>query len=174
MSIAALGAQIVALTLAPLTVVQPADAAGLVLLLLLGGPMLGERVGGRELGAVAAIVVGIVAIVAAGPSRSVDHAGTAGLVEGLLVVGALAAVPYAVRGWAGTDGLGVVFGAGFAFAAAAFSVKLVADSLASQAWLTLGVVGGVAAAAAIAGTISEQTALRARESDAGGAGHLCH
>src|SRR5947209_15101022 len=163
LSVGAVGAQILALTLAPLTVVQPADAAGLVLLLVIGGPLLGERVGRRELAAVGGIVVGIVAIVAARPVRSMDHAATAGLVEGLLVVGALAAVPYVLRGWVGAHGLGVVFGAGFAFAAASFSIKLVADSLASRAWLTLGLVAGVAAAAGIAGTLSEQTALQRRQ-----------
>src|SRR4051812_7989973 len=48
--------QIAALFFAPLTVVQPADAAGLLLLLYLGSRVLGERVGPRELGAVGAII----------------------------------------------------------------------------------------------------------------------
>src|SRR5215213_9118997 len=55
----ALPTQTAALLLAPLTAVQPADAAGLLLLLFLGSRVLGERVGMRELGAVGAIVAGI-------------------------------------------------------------------------------------------------------------------
>ena len=39
---------VVALLLAPLTVVQPALASGLLLLLVLGDRMLGERVGSLE------------------------------------------------------------------------------------------------------------------------------
>jgi drug/metabolite transporter (DMT)-like permease len=163
LGVATVGAQILALTLATLTVVQPADAAGLVLLLVVGSRVLGEQVGRRELTAVAGIVGGIVAIVAARPAQSMAHANPAGLLEGMLVVGALAAAPYALRRRAGTHGLVVVLGAGFAFAAAAFSIKLVADSLASGAWLTLALVGGVAAAAGVAGTLSEQTALQRRQ-----------
>jgi drug/metabolite transporter (DMT)-like permease len=163
LSVAAVGAQILALTLAPLTLVQPADAAGLVLLLAIGSRALGEQVGRRELAAVAGIVVGIVVIVAAGPAQSRAHASASGLVEGLVVIGMLAAAPYALRRRVGTHGLIVVLGAGFAFAAAAFSIKLVADSLASGAWLTLGLVAGVAATAGIAGTLSEQTALQRRQ-----------
>jgi drug/metabolite transporter (DMT)-like permease len=162
LSVAAVGAQILALTLAPLTVVQPADAAGLVLLLAIGSRVLGERVGRRELTAVVGIVVGIVAIVAARPAPSTAHASATGLLEGLLVIGALAGAPYALRRRVGTHGMVVVLGAGFSFAAAAFSIKLVADSLASGAWLTLGLVAAVAVTAGIAGTLSEQTALQRR------------
>jgi hypothetical protein len=117
------GLQILALTLAPLTVVQPSNAAGMVLLLVVGGRILGEQVGRRELTAVVGIVIGITAIVPSAPARSVAHTSEAGLVEGLLVVGVLAAAPYVLRWRAGTQGLVVVFGAGFAFAAAAFSIS---------------------------------------------------
>jgi drug/metabolite transporter (DMT)-like permease len=163
LSVAAVSLQILALTLAPLTVVQPADAAGLMLLLVVGSRVLGEQVGRRELTAVAGIVVGIIAIAAAAPSRSAEHTSPGGLVAGLLVVGAIAATPYVVRRRAGVQGLAVVFGAGFAFAAAAFSIKLVADALDSGSWLVLGLVAGVAAIGGAAGMLSEQTALQHRQ-----------
>lgn len=163
LTVVAVSLQILALTLAPLTVVQPADAAGLVLLLVIGSRMLGEQVGRRELSAVVGIVLGLVAIVSAGPARLVAHPSAAALVGGLLVLGALAAAPYLLRRHAGPQGLMVVFGAGFAFAAAAFSMKLVADSLASGAWLSLGLGAGVAATFGVAGTLSEQTALQRRQ-----------
>jgi len=49
--------EVVALLLAPLTVVQPCLASGLILLLWLGATRLGERPGRREWIAVAAIVI---------------------------------------------------------------------------------------------------------------------
>src|SRR4051794_34183960 len=58
LAVVALPLQTAALLFAPLTVVQPCDAAGLLLLLYLGTRMLGERVGPREIAAVVAIVAG--------------------------------------------------------------------------------------------------------------------
>src|ERR1700756_5771916 len=52
--------QVVALLLAPRVVVQPSLAAGLLVLLLVGERMLGERAGRYEYVAMAAIVVGVV------------------------------------------------------------------------------------------------------------------
>ena len=69
----------------------------------------------------------------------------------------------AYRRRAGVQGLGVVVGAGFAFAAGAFSIKLVADALVSGSWLSLGLVAAVAAIAGATGMLSEQTALQQRQ-----------
>src|SRR5204863_362601 len=66
---------VAALTLAPLSVVQPALALGLLLLLALGDRMLGERVGPREVAAVVAIVVGVTGMAWAAPSHVSTHAG---------------------------------------------------------------------------------------------------
>ena len=52
--------QVVALLLAPLVVVQPALAAGLLVLMFLGERMLGEHAGRREHLAMAAIVLGVI------------------------------------------------------------------------------------------------------------------
>src|SRR3954471_23229987 len=71
--------EIVALLLAPLTVVQPCLASGLVLLLWLGARKLGEAPGRREFVAVAAIVLGVVGVAWAAPDRTTDHAGTAAI-----------------------------------------------------------------------------------------------
>ena len=43
------------------------------------------------------------------------------------------------------------------------SIKLVADSLTSRAWLSVGLVAAVAAMAGVTGILSEQTALQRRE-----------
>ena len=151
-----------ALLLAPLTAVQPADAAGLLLLLYLGHRVLDEQVGARELGAVAAIVGGIVILTAAAPRREVAHVSGTEVLLPLLGVAALALAPIALRNVLGSRSIAVVFGAGFAFALSAFAIKLVADALSSSHWGTLVIVLGAAAAGALAGTLSEQTALQQR------------
>ncbi len=67
--------EILALLLAPLTVVQPCLASGLVLLLWLGVTRLGERPGTREYGAVGMIVLGVGGIAWAAPERTTSNAG---------------------------------------------------------------------------------------------------
>src|SRR4051812_21031691 len=76
-----------ALSLAPITVVQPALALGLVLLLFLGSRLLGERVRPRDLGAVAAIAAGLALLAWSAPESEHVHASTLTLV---VVLGALA------------------------------------------------------------------------------------
>ena len=60
--------QAVALLLAPLTVVQPGLAFGLILLLAVGARTLREPVGARDVAAVVAIVAGVAALFALGPA----------------------------------------------------------------------------------------------------------
>src|SRR3954470_13860732 len=90
----ALPLQTVALLFAPLTVVQPCDAAGLLLLLYLGTRMLGERVGPREIAGVVAIVAGIVILTLASPPREVTHPSGSSVLVPLLVVAAVALSPF--------------------------------------------------------------------------------
>jgi drug/metabolite transporter (DMT)-like permease len=163
LGVLALPIQTAALFFAPLTVVQPCDAAGLILLLYLGTRMLGERVGPREVAAVAAIVVGIVVLTLAAPHREVSHVAGASVLLPLLAVAVVAMLPFALRNVVGPDHLLVVFGAGAAFALTAFCLKLVADALDRQAWLALLLVLAVAAVGALVGTLSEQSALQRRQ-----------
>src|SRR4051794_19246077 len=163
LAVLALPLQTAALLFAPLTVVQPCDAAGLLLLLFLGTRMLNERVGPRELLAVGAIVAGIVVLTIAAPSREVTHVSGAAVLLPLLAVAAVALLPFALRGVLGADSLLVVFGAGAAFALTAFCLKLIADALDGGAWGALVLVLAVAGAGALAGTLSEQTALQRRQ-----------
>jgi hypothetical protein len=97
LSAAAAGLQILALTIAPLTVVQPADAAGLVLLSTVGSRTLGERAGRRELISVVGIILGIVAIVILTAARPADEVSSDRVWPGLLVVAAAAAVKWHCR-----------------------------------------------------------------------------
>ena len=163
LALSAFPLQTAALLLAPVTAVQPADAAGLLVLLFLGARVLGERVGRREIGAVAAIVVGIVVLTITAPAREVTQVESADVLLPLLAVAVIAVLPLALRNRLGANSIFVVYGAGFAFALGAFCAKIVADALDREAWLVLAAGIAVAAGAALVGTLTEQTALQRRQ-----------
>jgi drug/metabolite transporter (DMT)-like permease len=158
--------EIAALLLAPLTVVQPCLASGLLLLLWLGVTRLGERPGWRELVAVAAIVVGIGGVAWAAPERSTDHAGPGAIALALVLVAVSALLPYLLRTrlrdralWLG---LLATLSAGCGYAWTAIASKLLTDELAAGA-LLVGVLW-LATAAASEGLalLSEMSALQRR------------
>src|SRR3954453_15067423 len=155
--------QTIALLWAPVTAVQPADAAGLLVLLFLGARLLHERVGRRELVAVVAIIVGIVVLTIAAPKREVTHVQGASVILPMIGVALVALAPLALRRWVGASSLMVVIGAGFAFALGAFCAKIVADGIDRRAWVAVVVAIGLAALAAAVGTLSEQTSLQRRQ-----------
>src|SRR5665213_1801643 len=65
--------QVLALTLAPLVVVQPALAAGLLVLLLASERLLDEHAGRYEYVAVCAIVLGVLGAALCAPARHTSH-----------------------------------------------------------------------------------------------------
>lgn len=149
--------QVLALALAPLALVQPTLALGLLLLLVLGARVLGERVGRRELTAVALVIAGIACLAAAAPQRG-STVGGAGLVAAFAALVALAVAPYVTR--RRRAGLLAVLATGAADSVAALAAKVVAGELADGRW---GVAAAVAALAAVAGvlaTVSEMSALQ--------------
>jgi drug/metabolite transporter (DMT)-like permease len=155
--------QTIALLWAPLTAVQPADAAGLLVLLFLGARRLNERVGRREVVAVACIIVGIVVLTIAAPKRQVTHVDGTDVLLPMAAIAAVALAPLVFRRLVGADSITVVLGAGFAFALGAFCAKIVADAIDREAWLAVVVMVVVAAGAAAVGTLTEQTALQRRQ-----------
>jgi hypothetical protein len=154
--------EIAALLLAPLTVVQPCLASGLVLLLWLGAKKLGEAPGPREWTAVAAIVVGVAGVAWAAPDRTTDHAGTGAIALALVLVVIPIVAPYALRGRAAALGWLPVVSAGFGYAWTAIASKLLTDELATGALLVA--VAWLATAAASEGLalLSEMSALQRR------------
>ena len=154
--------QTVALLLAPLTVVQPCLAAGLLLLLLMGAHHLHEPVGRREVISLAAIIAGVVVLTVASPQRSDTSASAESLVVVLGALGLLALLPYAISRARHVSGLPVAVSAGVAFAWSGISTKLLSDALSTGNWT--GIVGWAAATglAAALGTASEMTALQSR------------
>jgi hypothetical protein len=119
--------EIAALLLAPLTVVQPCLASGLVLLLILGVTRLGETPGRREYGAVAAIVVGVGGIAWAAPERTTSNAGAVPIAIALALVTIPVLAPYLVRGRPGAAGTLAIVAAGFGYAWTAIASKLLTD-----------------------------------------------
>jgi drug/metabolite transporter (DMT)-like permease len=157
--------EIVALLLAPLTVVQPCLASGLILLLWLGATRLGERPGRREWISVTAIVLGVAGVAWAAPERTTDHAGTAAIALALVLVAIPVLAPYALRGRAGpvaTVATLAVLSAGCGYAWTAIASKLLTDELAAGALLVA--VAWLATAAASEGIalLSEMSALQRR------------
>ena len=154
--------EIAALLLAPLTVVQPCLAAGLVVLLWLGVTRLGEKPGRREFVAVAAIVAGVAGVAWAAPERTTDHAVTAAIALALALVALPVAAPYALRRGAGAAGTLAVLSAGFGYAWTAIASKLLTDELAAGALLVAVLWLATAAASEGIALLSEMSALQSR------------
>lgn len=154
--------EIAALLLAPLTVVQPCIASGLILLLWLGTTRLGEAPGRRELTAVAAIVIGIAGVAWAAPERSTDHAGAGAVAVALALVAVPVLAPYAFRRRTGVIGTLAVLSAGCGYAWTAIASKLLTDELAAGAVLVALAWLATAAASEGLALLSEMSALQRR------------
>src|SRR5436190_5919422 len=153
---------VAALLLAPLTVVQPALASGLLLLLVLGDRMLGERVGRLEVSAVLAIVRGVAGLAWAAPEHTTSHAGFARLAPALGGLAVLAAAPYAARRETAAGSALLPLSAGCAFAWTGISSKLIADYLSSSSWAAAAAWGAATGLVAGVGLLSEMSALQRR------------
>jgi drug/metabolite transporter (DMT)-like permease len=154
--------EIVALLLAPLTVVQPCLASGLVLLLWLGVTRLGETPGRREYGAVAAIVIGVGGIAWAAPERTTSNAGAVPIAIALGLVAIPIVAPYLVRGRPGAAGTLAIVAAGFGYAWTAIASKLLTDELSAGSLLVAVVWLATAAASEGLALLSEMSALGRR------------
>jgi uncharacterized membrane protein len=167
--------EIGALLLAPLTVVQPCLASGLILLLWLGAKRLGERPGQREWIAVAAIVLGVLGVALVAPERTTDHADAGAIALALALIAVPIAAPYVLRTRLGdsprqsgvkvgsaTLGMLAVISAGCGYAWTAIASKLLTDELAAGTLLVA--VAWLATAAASEGLalLSEMSALQRR------------
>jgi drug/metabolite transporter (DMT)-like permease len=154
--------QLWALSLAPITVVQPTLALGLLLLLVLGVTMLHEHVGRRECAAVVLVILGVTTIAVSAPPESHSYDTGAGLIVALALLGLVTTVPWLVPGVRKQGAFLLVLAAGAADAWAAFASKLITDELhigrpfAALAW-ALG-----AGAAVGLGFLCETTALQRR------------
>lgn len=158
--------EIAALLLAPLTVVQPCIASGLLLLLWLGATRLEERPGRREFLAVAAIVGGIAGVAWAAPERSTDHAGAGAIALALVLVALPLLAPYALRRPLARNarrlGLFATVSAGCGYAWTAIASKLLTDQLAAGTLVVAALWLVTAAASEGLALLSEMSALQRR------------
>jgi drug/metabolite transporter (DMT)-like permease len=158
--------EIAALALAPLTVVQPCLASGLVLLLWLGVTRLGEKPGRREFLAVGAIVAGIAGVAWAAPDRSTDHAGAAAIALALVAVALPLLAPYLLRRRLAENarrlGLLATVGAGCGYAWTAIASKLLTDELAAGTVVVAVLWLATAAGSEGLALLSEMSALQRR------------
>jgi hypothetical protein len=155
--------QVLALLLAPLVVVQPALAMGLIVLLFLGQRMLGEHAGRHEHIAMAAIVIGVIGAGLCAPPRSTGHTSerlTITLV--LLGLGVASLLPYMLRAIHRSPASVTIVCAGLAFGWSGIATKLASDDL-SHGHLVVAAAWGLSTAAASAvGVLSESSSLQAR------------
>ena len=154
--------EILALMLAPLTVVQPCLASGLILLLWLGITKLGETPGKREFIAVAAIATGVVGVALVAPDRSTDHADTEVIALALAIVAVPIALPYLLRGRPLAGGTIAVISAGAGYAWTAIASKLLTDELAAGALVVAAAWLATAAISEGLALLSEMSALQRR------------
>jgi drug/metabolite transporter (DMT)-like permease len=139
--------QLGALALAPLTVVQPTLALGLVVLLALGARLLGEPVGVRGLAGTAGIAAGVGALAWSAPEPSHVQGSAIAIAGWLIALGAIAGAPWLPR--RSPRGDVFAFAAGCAFAGSALTSKLLVDALAAGDLVSA--VGWAAATVALAG-----------------------
>jgi drug/metabolite transporter (DMT)-like permease len=161
LGLAGFGLQVIALRHVALSLVQPLLATGLLGLLAFSVGVLGEPVGRREVGAVAAIVVGVSAIALADPRRGANAAPGLAFVIVAVVLGLVAASAFARRR---PGGGGLLSGAIAADALAALAAAQAAHALPAllpaAGWCALAGAGGVAAIAAESAVLQRRGAAR--------------
>jgi drug/metabolite transporter (DMT)-like permease len=155
--------QLLALLLAPLVVVQPALAGGLLVLLLLGQRMLGEHAGKYEYLSMAAIAIGVIGAGLAAPPRSSTHTSQELTITLVLVgLGCASLLPYLLHVLRRSPATVTMIGAGLAFAWSGVATKLASDDLAQGHLLPAAAWALSTAAASGVGVLSEMSALQSR------------
>jgi drug/metabolite transporter (DMT)-like permease len=147
------------LTLAPVTLVQPTLAVGLVLLLVAGSRVLGEHVGPREWLGAAAVIAGVVALAFAGLRHTDAAPSPGGIVAAAAVLGSVTALPF-VSHRARRSAWGLIAGGGCAFALSALTSKLLTIELAHGRPLAALGWGLATAVSSGLGLLTDMTAMQ--------------
>jgi hypothetical protein len=154
--------QALALLLAPLTLVRPVLASGLVVLMAIGHRADGRRIDRGEWASLGAIVVGVAGLAAAAPARTEIHAGPGRLTATMGALGLLVLAPLALRRLLRPPTALVIAAAGLAAAWSGLATKLAADDLARGDWAGVAFWSAGTGAAALVGLLGESTALQTR------------
>ncbi len=160
------GFHVGALLLAPLTVVQPSLAAGLVVLLVASARHDAERVRARDVLAVAAISLGVIGVTLTASQRNALSTNPAQLALALSPLAAAAIAPYGLAlrfsGHERSGGVSATLGAGAAYALTGLTTKLVSDRLAAGDWVGAVLWLTITASAAGLALLDQTTALQRR------------
>lgn len=159
LSVVAALLQLWAYALAPVTVVQPTLALGLLALPLLARFVLHEHLRAVELLGVAAIVGGVSVIALFGPTHVGRHDGGTGLVIELVVLGLVLVTPFVLRS-RGLPAQLAVLGAAAGDVVAALALKLAADRLHDGSIVPAALLLGLAAGSGALALTAEMTALQ--------------
>lgn len=160
LGVVGVGPQVLALSLAPFVIVQPALVVGLLLVLAVGARTLAERVRAVEWVGVVAIIGGVALVAGGAPGHQETHRSGAAVV---LVVGVLFAaslVPFAIRRTRLDTATVTMVAAGVGLAATNIATKLLSDDVGlghypnAAAWTVLAAVAGIAA------TVTTMTAFQ--------------
>jgi len=154
--------QILALSFAPLTVVQPVLATFQLILVAIARFQLKCAIGAREWLGALAVTAGVALVIVAAPHRTVAHPPALRVAIPLVLVGGGTLIAYAIGRWKPSSGLLVAFAAGLGYAWVDFADKLVSNSfavgdvVAGIVWLlAVGSFGAIA-------FLEENTALQRR------------
>ena len=172
-----LGLQVVALTLVPISVVQPIFVSGIVVLLVLSHVTLGERLQRREWVGIVVVAVALLAISLSLDPHS-DRAGTHGTLAALLAIGVptvaaglwlFATADRAARRAPGRRDLGALLygsASGLVYGVAALATKAVATEVQAHGlftgvpWVLRSPAVYIVAGASAVGLVLFQTALQ--------------
>lgn len=150
--------QLLALAHAPLIIVQPVQACGLLLLMAAGAWVFHEHVGLSDLAGVLAIVAGLVLVTwgsPAGPDPPVSEPALFAATGGLTLA---ALVPYFSRERWGRNV--IVVSAALGFAGTNLAVKGISQTLSVHGWGLLVAYLAVAGAGSVIGVLSQMTAFQ--------------
>jgi hypothetical protein len=155
--------QIVALLLAPLVVVQPALAAGLLALMFFAQRMLGEHAGRYEYLTMCAIVIGVIGAGLTAPPLGGTDASALTITIVLVTLALASLVPYIFQVFQRRSPVALtMMAAGLGFAWSGLATKLASDDL-SQGHLLVAVAWGISTAAASGvAVLSEMSSLQSR------------
>lgn len=154
------GLQVLALRHAPVTLVQPLLASGLLALLAFSAFVLHEPVGRRELLAVAAIIAGVVAIGLAEPTRGEGTADVAFAVTAVVLAAVALGAFVLRRPGAGAMLASAIAADALAVLAAAQAARALPGFVETAAWCALAGGGGLAAVAAESAALQRRGAAR--------------
>jgi drug/metabolite transporter (DMT)-like permease len=150
-----------ALTRAPLTVVQPLLALGLIVPLAFGKRMLGEHVQWRDVLNIGVLVAGGSLLVAFAPPRSNLTGASVQVAIALAVLATVLLCAMLLAAFVRhRRGLLLMLAAGVGFALSSLTTKLLADAFSRREWVALAIWLAVTAAAGGVALIGEMNALQ--------------